>query len=88
VWFRLRRVLADASEIHAIPPHEARKLIAEGYPPEPVGQELELPKLIVFVPVEFVPVERITQIAEARPLPARLGTELLDADCLAPTRFA
>lgn len=82
VWFRLRRVLADAAAVHAIPADEARKLIAEGCRPEPVGQELEPPKLIVFVPAG-----RITQIETARALPVRLGAELLGAECLALSRF-
>ena len=50
VWFRLRRVLAFASEAHVIPADEAKRLIAEGYRPEPVGQELEPRRVILLVP--------------------------------------
>ena len=82
VWFRLRRVLADARTAHVIPSDEARRLIAEGYPPEPVGAELEPPKVIVFVPAD-----RLARMASARPVPVRLGGECLSAECLALTPF-
>lgn len=82
VWFRLRRVLADTSAAYVLPSDEARKLIAEGCRAEPVGDELEPPKLIVFAPAE-----RVAQIPSARPVPVRLSGELLEAECLALTRF-
>ena len=82
VWFRLRRLLADASAAYAISSDEAGRLIAEGYRAEPVGAEIEPPKLIVFVPAE-----RLAQIASARPVPVRLGGEWLSTDCLALTPF-
>jgi hypothetical protein len=82
VWFRLRRVLADASAAFAIPADEARTLIAEGHRAEPVGRELEPPKVIVFAPAE-----RVAQIASARAVPLRLGRDLLEAESLALTRF-
>ena len=82
VWFRLRRVLAEASAAYAIPADEGRRLIAEGHPSEPVGAELEPPRLIVFVP----PL-RLAQIASARPLTVRLSRELLAAEGLALVRF-
>lgn len=82
VWFRLRRVLADAREAYAIPRDEALKLIAEGYPAEPVGRELEPPKLVLFVPAE-----RVGRVASAQPLPVRLGAALLQAECIALTPF-
>lgn len=82
VWFRLRRVLADASAAYVIPCDEARKLIEEGHRAEPVGGEIEPPKLIVFVHAA-----RLAQIASARPVPVRLSGELLTAECLALTPF-
>ena len=82
VWFRLRRVLADASAAYVIPPDEAGRLIAEGYRAEPAGTEIEPPKLIVFVPAE-----RLARIAPARPVPVRLSGEWLSAECLALTPF-
>jgi hypothetical protein len=82
VWFRLRRILADARQAHVIPREEALELIAEGCRPEPVGQELDPPRLILFVPEE-----RIARIPSARPVPVRLEAELLAAECLALTAF-
>lgn len=82
VWFRLRRVLADASAAYIIPEDEARKLVAEGHREEPVGLELEPPKLIVMASSA-----RIAQIASAQPVPIRLSGELLAARSLALTPF-
>ncbi len=82
VWFRLRRVLADAGAAYVIPEDDARRLIAEGHRTEPVGQELDPPKLIVMASSA-----RIAQIASAQPVPVRLGGELLAATCLALTPF-
>jgi hypothetical protein len=73
VWFRFRLALAR---------QEALKLIAEGVQPEPVGQELEPQRLILFVPAE-----RVATIADARPLAVRLDAELLAAECLVLTPF-
>ena len=82
VWFRLRRVLAFASEAYALPPREAERLIAEGHRPEPVGGELEPPRVILYVPRE-----RVARIASARPLAVRLNAEMLSAECLALVPF-
>jgi len=83
VWFRFRRVLAGAKEAYALPPDEARRLVAEGCRPEPVGLELEPPRLLLFVPAE-----RVAQIPSARPLAVRLSAELLSEECLALVPFA
>jgi hypothetical protein len=82
VWFRLRRVLADASAAFEISESAARQLISEGHDAEPVGTELEPPKIMLFVPAD-----RITRIPGAREIPVRLGPELLAARHLALTRF-
>ncbi len=82
VWFRLRRLLADASGAFVIPAEEAGTLLAEGFRPEPLGEALEPPKVILFVPAD-----RVARIAAARPLPVRLGRELLEAEYLALTPF-
>jgi hypothetical protein len=82
VWFRLRRVLAHAREAHAISADDANRLIAEGYRPEPVGQELAPPRVILLVPAE-----RVARLASARPLRVRLDAELLSAECLALVPF-
>jgi hypothetical protein len=82
VWFRIRRVLAFASEAFALPAEEAERLIAEGRRPEPVGRELEPPRVILFVPAE-----RVARIASARPLAVRLSAEVLQAESLALVPF-
>jgi hypothetical protein len=82
MWFRLRRVLADANAAFAISREDATRLMEEGCRAEPVGDELEPPKLIVFTRAE-----RVAQIATARAVPVRLGPELLEAECLALTPF-
>ena len=82
MWFRLRRVLADASTAHVISSEDARSLIAEGYRAEDVGAELEPPKVIVFVPAA-----RLARIASARSVPVRLCREWLAAECVALTSF-
>jgi len=82
VWFRLRRVLADAGAACIITEDDARKLVAEGHRVEPVGQELEPPKLIVFASSE-----RIAQITSAEPVPMRLSRELLAAEHLVLAPF-
>jgi hypothetical protein len=82
VWFRLRRVLAHASAAYVITEDDAQQLVAEGCRVEPVGGELEPRKLIVIASSE-----RIGLIASARPVPLRLGGELLAATCLALAPF-
>jgi hypothetical protein len=82
VWFRLRRVLADAGAAYVIADDEARKLVAEGHRVERVGEELAPPKLIVMASSA-----RIGQIVSARPVPIRLSGELLAAEYLALTPF-
>jgi hypothetical protein len=82
VWFRLRRILVDASEAHAISTDDANRLIAEGYRPEPVGHELAPPRVILILPPE-----RVSQVHSARRLPVRLSAELLSAECLALVPF-
>jgi hypothetical protein len=82
VWFRLRRVLADASQAFIVPSDETRRLVSEGHRVESVGYELEPPKLIVFAPAD-----RVAQIGSALSVPVRLGAELLAAECLVLTPF-
>src|SRR5262245_12352873 len=77
VWFRFRRVLTDASEAYAVTREDVAELLAEGYKAEPVGEELQPPKLIVFAPAA-----RVAQLASARALTVRLSAELLGAECL------
>lgn len=82
VWFRLRRVLAVAGAAYVIAEDDAKTLVSEGCRAEPVGQELQPPKLIVVASSA-----RIARIVSARPVPIRLTRELLAADCLALTPF-
>ena len=82
VWFRLRRVLADAGAAYVIADEDARTLAAEGCRTEPVGEALEPQKLIVIASTE-----RIGRIRSARQVPVRLGGELLAARCLALAPF-
>lgn len=82
VWYRLRRVLADAREAWAIPAGEAAALLDEGLPAEPVGSELEPGRTILFVPAD-----RVARIPGRVAVPMRLGPELLGAEYLALVRF-
>lgn len=82
IWYRLRRLLADASVAYALTEQAARELVAEGYRPEPVGEQMEPPKMILCVPMK-----RIGAITGKRQIPVRLGADLLAARCLALVRF-
>jgi hypothetical protein len=82
VWYRLRRVLAEAREAWAISEAEARRLEAEGYGPEPVGLELEPAKEIFFVPAE-----RLERIEQRHTVALALEAELLESRHLALVAF-
>ncbi len=82
VWFRLRRVLADAESAFAIPCSEVKRLEEEGCLLEPVGAEIEPQKMILFVPAA-----RLEQIPEKRRLRVTLDTEFFAAPCVALCRF-
>ena len=82
VWFRLRRVLAEASAAFVVAPEDAAALVAEGCRAEPVGESLEPPKLIVFAAAE-----RVARIGSARAVPVRLGRDVLEARHLVLTPF-
>jgi len=70
VWFRLRRVLADAESAFAIGCSEVERLKQEGYRTEPVGAEIEPPKMLLFVPAA-----RLDQIPQKRRLRIALDAE-------------
>jgi hypothetical protein len=82
VWFRFRRVLVDASEAYTVTREDAAELLAEGYKAEPVGEELQPPKVIIFAPAA-----RVVRLGSARALTVRLSAELLAAECLALVPF-
>lgn len=82
VWFRLRRALADASEVYALQAEEAERLVAEGHLTEPVGLELEPPRLIIILSPA-----RARRLQAARPLAIALDAALLAAPALALVPF-
>jgi hypothetical protein len=82
VWLRLRRLLANASAAYAVSAEDARALVAEGHATQPVGAELEPPKLIVTVPAD-----RVRMMADATPVAIRMGEELLAASFLVLVPF-
>lgn len=82
VWFRLRRVLADARAAYVISEEDARGLVAEGYEPEACGGEVAPAKVIVFVDEH-----RLSKIRECRPIPVALGPEFLAATAIALVAF-
>lgn len=82
VWFRLRRVLADAERAFVIDADDARQLAEEGYIPEPCGAEIAPPKTILFVAEE-----RLAGLASRRPVPVTLGPDLLTQTAIALIPF-
>jgi hypothetical protein len=82
VWFRLRRVLADARLAYVITEAAVLEFRSHGYEPEPVGAELEPQKVIIFVPEDL-----LARSPDARRISVRLDAELLAAPCLALVRF-
>jgi hypothetical protein len=82
VWFRLRRLLASTQASYALTHEDAERLIAEGCSPHPLGRELSPERLFVVVPAE-----RVASLSSAKPVPVRLGVELLSAECLALVPF-
>jgi hypothetical protein len=83
VWFRLRRVLADAQEAFLLDGPDGDRLIAGGFASERVGTELAPPKRLVFAPREA-----ILELPSAHRVAVRLSPELLSASCVALVRFA
>jgi hypothetical protein len=82
VWFRIRRVLADAKEAYAVSSADAQQLIAEGYAPEPCGSQLAPEKLLIFVNAS-----RLDALESRRPIPLRLDVDLLLAPAIVLIRF-
>ncbi len=81
-WHQLRRLLAHSSHAYALTESSARELLAEGCRPEPVGERLEPPKVLVFASTG-----RLALIADKRPIPVRLGVDFLSARCVALVPF-
>lgn len=82
IWYRLRRLLADASHAYVVSSHDAAQLRAEGFAVEAVGNAIEPPKIIVCAPVT-----RVASLASAREVPVSLGGDLLSAECLVLVPF-
>jgi hypothetical protein len=83
VWFRLRRVLADAKAAYTISDEDARRLVAEGYRPEACGSEITPEKMILFVDEA-----RLSAVASRRAIPIGLGPDFLTASAVALVAFA
>ena len=82
VWFRLRRLLADAERVLVVSPGQAQALLDEGLSPSPVGMELHPTKVIVCVTA--VRARRLASVREIRP---GLTAELLGATHLVFVSF-
>ncbi len=82
VWFRLRRVLADAESAFAIEGCEADRLEKEGYLRVPVGDAIEPRKVILFVPAA-----RFERILNKRRLRVALDADFLAARWVVLIRF-
>jgi hypothetical protein len=72
VWFRLRRVLADARAAFAISDADAGRLLDEGYRPAESGSQLTPEKRIFFVDEA-----RVTDLPSRRAIPVGLGQDFL-----------
>jgi hypothetical protein len=82
VWFRIRRVLADAQEAFTISPDEADRLLRDGHVPEPCGFEISPEKRLFFVDPA-----RLQDIPDRKPIRVGLGPEFLAASAVALVRF-
>lgn len=82
VWYRLRRLLADASRAYVVSSRDAERLRAEGCAVEAVGNAIEPPKIIMCAPQT-----RVANLASAREIPVSLGGDLLSAECLVLVPF-
>ena len=81
-WFRLRRLLAGASQAFVISTEDAAQLRAEGLMADPVGNEFEPPKVIVCVSKP-----RAAGLESAREVPVALTVDLLNARWVALVPF-
>ena len=81
-WFRLRRALADARAAFAISNADAQRLLAEGYVPHACGTMVEPGKTMLYVGEA-----RLASLESRRPIPVRLGPDLLAAAAVALLPF-
>ena len=82
VWFRLRRVLADAKAAYVISEQDARQLVTEGYRVEACGSQVTPEKAILFVDET-----RLSSVESRRSIPVRLGPDFLTATAIALVAF-
>lgn len=82
VWFRLRRMLADAGEAYVITGEDAARLVARGYQPEACGREIAPAKTILFIDES-----QLSVLNAPSPIPVALGPEFLAASTLALVPF-
>jgi hypothetical protein len=82
VWFRLRRVLADARYAFAISEEDARRLVNDGCVVESVGLEIAPEKTMMFVDEG-----RLATLATRRPITVGLGPDFLAAAAIALVPF-
>jgi hypothetical protein len=82
VWFRLRRVLADAKAAYVISDEDAGRLLAEGYESAACGREVAPAKTMVFVDAR-----RLDRVESRCPIPVDLGPAFLAASTIALVRF-
>jgi hypothetical protein len=82
VWYRLRRVLADAREAYVVSADEIQVLLGEGYLAEPAGRQLEPPKTIVFAEPA-----RVRGLASRRSIRVALDHEFLTASSIVLVPF-
>ena len=74
VWFRLRRVLVDASHAYAIDESQAAGLVEAGFSVLPVGRELH-PERTLFM----LNTEQAGKLQNRRQVPLQLGPVLEEA---------
>jgi hypothetical protein len=82
VWFRLRRVLADAQAAYTISAEDASRLLAEGYQPAACGTQVTPEKTILFVDEP-----RLLALPSRRPIPLTLGPDFLTSNAVALVAF-
>lgn len=82
VWFRLRRVLAEARMAYVISDDDARRLMGEGYRSQPCGAEVVPRKTILFIDEP-----RLAKTEGCRRIPVGLGPDFLGATAIALVAF-
>ncbi len=82
VWYRLRRVLADARAAYVISDQDARRLATEGYRVEACGGQVTPEKAILFVDET-----RLSSVESRRSIPVGLGPDFLTATAIALVAF-